>query len=319
MPLDPYAKRFLDMVAVGGLPDASQLSPAAMRQAMLQLAQAVDAKNVPIGRVENRGIPGPGGQISIRVYTPLQMDDGITAGLIYFHGGAGVFCNLDTHEGFCRILANESACRIISVDYRLAPEHQFPAAIDDSYFASKWVFDNAAELGLDRSRIAVGGDSAGGTLATVVCQTAKRLESPKLALQVLFCPVTDATGDTQSRRALASGYFLETRTIDWALKYYCAASVDLKDPRMSPLYASDVTGLPKAHVHTAEYDPLRDEGKAYAELLQRSGVDVEYTCHQGMIHHFYAMAGAIPYARTAIGAAGMAIKKALRPETSLCL
>jgi acetyl esterase/lipase len=313
MPLDPFAKRFLDMVAVGGLPDSSQLSPPAMRQAMLQLAQAVDAKNVPIGRIENRKILGPGGQISIRVYTPLNIDDGMTAGIIYFHGGAGVFCNLDTHEGFCRILANESACRIISVDYRLAPEHQFPAAVDDSYFVSKWVFDNAAELGLDQTRIAVGGDSAGGTLAAVVCQTAKLLDGPKLALQVLFCPVTDATGDTQSRRTLSSGYFLETRTIDWALKYYCPTSIDLKDPRMSPLYASDLTGLPKAHVHTAEYDPLRDEGKAYADLLQRNRVDVRYTCHEGMIHHFYAMAGAIPYARTAIGAAGRAIKEALAP------
>jgi acetyl esterase len=311
MPLDPYAKRFLDMVAVGGLPDPSQLNPVAMRQAMLQLAQAVDAKNVPIGRIENRRIQGPGGEISIRVYTPLQIDDGITPGIIYFHGGAGVFCNLDTHDGLCRILANESACRIISVDYRLAPEHQFPAAVDDSYFVSKWVFENAPELGLDRSRIAVAGDSAGGTLAAVVCQTANLLGEPKLALQVLFCPVTDATGDTRSRRALASGYFLETRTIDWALKYYCPPSVDLKDPRMSPLYASDVAGLPKAHVHTAEYDPLRDEGKAYAEFLQRSKVDVQYTCHQGMIHHFYAMAGVIPYARTAIGAASRAIKEAL--------
>jgi acetyl esterase/lipase len=310
MPLDPFAKRFLDMVAVGGIPDSSQLSPPAMRQAMVQLAQAVDAKNVPIGRIENRTILGPDGRISIRVYTPLHIDDRITAGIIYFHGGAGVFCNLDTHDGFCRILANESACRIISVDYRLAPEHQFPAAVDDSYFVSKWVFDNATELGLDRRRIAVGGDSAGGTLAAVVCQTAK-LYGPKLALQVLFCPVTDATGDTQSRRTLSSGYFLETRTIDWALKYYRPTNVDLKDPRMSPVYASDVTGLPKAHVHTAEYDPLRDEGKAYAELLRRNRVDVQYTCHQGMIHHFYAMAGAIPYARTAIGAAGRAIKEAL--------
>jgi acetyl esterase len=311
MPLDPFAKRLLDMVAVGGLPDSSDLSPTAIRQAMLQLAQAVDVKNVPIGRIENRGIPGPGGQISIRIYTPSQLDDGMIAGLIYFHGGAGVFCSLDTHEGFCRILANESACRIISVDYRLAPEHQFPAALEDSYFVSKWVFENALALGLDPNRIAVGGDSAGGTLAAVVCQTAKLLGEPKLALQILFCPVTDATGNTESRRALSRGYFLETRTIDWALKYYCPPGVDLKDPRMSPLYASDLRGLPKAHVHTAEYDPLRDEGKAYADLLQRSGVDVNYTCHQGMIHHFYAMAGAIPYARTAIGVAGRAIKEAL--------
>jgi acetyl esterase/lipase len=173
------------------------------------------------------------------------------------------------------------------------------------------VFENTSKLGLDPNRIAVAGDSAGGTLAAVVCQIARRLREPNLALQILFCPVTDMTGDTHSRRAFSSGYFLDTRTIDWALKHYCPAGVDLKDSRMSPLYVAGVTGLPKAHIHTAEYDPLRDEGKAYADLLQRGGVNVQYTCHQGMIHHFYAMAGAIPYARTAIEAAGRAIKEAL--------
>jgi acetyl esterase len=312
MTLDPFAKRLLDMMALGSLPDPADLTPQSIRQAMVQLAQAVDVKNVPVGKIVNRQIPGADGQISVRLYTPLHVDPGPRPGLVYFHGGAGVFCNLDTHEGLCRILANESGCRIISVDYRLAPEHRFPAAVDDSYAVTKWVFENAMELSLDPSRLAVGGDSAGGTLAAVVCQTAKRLGQPKLALQVLFCPVTDVTGDTQSRHAFASGYFIDMRTIDWALKHYCAdRDLDLKDPRMSPVYATDVTGLPKAHVHTAEYDPLRDEGKAYADLLQRGGVDVRYTCHKGMIHHFYAMAGAIPYARAAIEAAGRAIKEAL--------
>jgi len=299
------------MVAVGGLPAPDELTPPVIRQAMVQLAQAVDAKHVPIGGIENRKLPGPGGPISVRIYTPIQTDGGLTAGLVYFHGGAGVFCNLDTHEGLCRILANESGCRIISVDYRLAPEHQFPAAVDDSYSVTKWVFENASEVGLDPSRIAVGGDSAGGTLAAVVCQMAKHSGKPKLALQILFCPVTDVTGNTESRRAFSSGYFLDTRTMDWALKHYCPAGVDLKDPRMSPLYVDDVAGLPKAHIHTAEYDPLRDEGKAYADVLRRGGVDVQYTCHTGMIHHFYGMAGAIPAARTAIEAAGRAIKEAL--------
>jgi acetyl esterase len=311
MPLDPFAKRFLDMVAVGGLPDPSELTPPTIRQAMVQLAQAVDVKNVSIGAIENRKLPGPGGQISVRIYSPAPVDGKTSPGLVYFHGGAGVFCNLDTHEGLCRILAKESECRVISVDYRLAPEHQFPAAVDDSYCVTKWVFDHAQELRLDPSRIAVGGDSAGGTLAAVVCQLANYLKEPKPALQILFCPVTDVTGDTQSRRAFSSGYFLDTRTIDWALKHYCPAGVDLKDYRISPLYVNEVTGLPRAHIHTAEFDPLRDEGKAYADRLQRGGVDVQYTCHQGMIHHFYAMAGAIPYARTAIEEAGRAIKQAL--------
>jgi acetyl esterase len=312
MPLDPFAKRFLDVVAVGGLPDPSELTPPTIRQAMVQLAQSVDAKNVPIGGIENRKLSGPGGLLPIRVYTPLQVDRGNAPGLVYFHGGAGVFCNLDTHEGLCRILANESGCRIISVDYRLAPEYQFPAAVDDSYCVTKWAFENASELGLDPNRIAVGGDSAGGTFAAVVCQIAKQLGGPKLALQILFCPVIDVSSETQSRRAFSSGYFLDFKTITWALKHYCPAGVDLKDPRISPLYVDEVAGLPKAHIHTAEFDPLRDEGKAYADRLQRGGVEVQYTCHQGMIHHFYAMAGAIPYARTAIKTAGQAIREALK-------
>jgi acetyl esterase len=311
MPLDPFAKRFLDMVAVGGLPDPSELTPSTIRQAMIQLAQAVDVKNVPIGGVENRELPGAHGQIRVRIYNPIQLDRKASAGLVYFHGGAGVFCNLDTHEGLCRILAKESGCRVISVDYRLAPEHRFPAAVEDSYTATKWVFENASELRIDPDRIAVGGDSAGGTLAAVVCQLANYSKEPKPALQILFCPVIDVTGDTQSRRAFSSGYFLDMRTIEWALKHYCPAGVDLKDSRISPLYVSDVAGLPKAHIHTAEYDPLRDEGKAYADLLRRGGVDVQYTCHAGMIHHFYAMAGVIPYARTAVEQAGRAIKEAL--------
>jgi acetyl esterase/lipase len=296
---------------VGGLPDPSELTPLTIRQAIAQLAQAVDAKNVPIGAIDNRKVPGPGGEISIRVYTPKQVAAGNGPGLVYFHGGAGVFCNLDTHEGLCRILANGSGCRVISVDYRLAPEYQFPAAVEDSYFVTKWVFDNASALTLDPSRIAVGGDSAGGTLAAVVCQMAKQLGEPKIALQILFCPVTDVSGNTDSRRLFSSGYFLDMRLIDWALTHYCPPGVDLKDPRMSPLFVAETAGLPKAHIHTAEYDPLRDEGKAYADVLRHGGVDVHYTCHEGMIHHFYAMAGAIPYAHTAIEAAGRAIKDAL--------
>jgi len=311
MPLDPFAKRLLDMVAVGGLFDPAELTPPTIRQAIAQLARAVDAKNVGIGAIENRKLPGPGGDIPVRVYTPMQVGPGSSPGLVYFHGGAGVFCNLDTHDGFCRVLANESGCRVISVDYRLAPEDPFPAAVEDSYCVTKWVLDNASELSLDPTRIAVGGDSAGGTLAAVVCHAARHWCEPKLALQILFCPVTDVAGNTLSRRLFSSGYFLDMRLFDWALKHYCPPDIDLRDPRVSPLRVGDVTGLPKAHIHTAEYDPLRDEGKAYADLLQRGGVDVQYSCHEGMIHHFYAMAAAIPYAHNAIKVAGRAIKEAL--------
>ncbi len=300
------------VAAAGGLPEVSGLTPPKMRQAILRLAQAVDAKDVPIGKIENRELPGLGGQLPIRLYIPAATNIDKSAGLVYFHGGAGVFCNIETHDGLCRMLANESGCRVISVDYRLAPEHKFPAAVEDSYLATRWVSEHALELGIDPTRIAVGGDSAGGTLAAVVCQLARLAGgTPSLALQVLFCPATDVSADTESRKAYAEHYFFDRTIMDWALRHYCPPEIDLEDPRISPLRATDLAGLPSAHIHTAEFDPLRDEGKAYADRLERAGVKVRYTCHEGMIHHFYGMAGVIPYARLAMRAAGTAIKEAL--------
>jgi acetyl esterase/lipase len=311
VPLDPHVKRFLHMVAAGGIPGVSELTPPKMREAILRLAQVVNAADVPIGKTENRKLPRLGGSLPARIYTPSAINAGESAGLVYFHGGAGVFCNIETHDGLCRMLANASGCRVVSVDYRLAPEHKFPAAVEDSYLATRWVSENALELDIDPKRIAVGGDSAGGTLATVVCQLAKQAGGPRLALQVLFCPVTDVNADTESRKVYAERYFFDKEIMNWAFKHYCPPGVDLEDPRISPLYAANLAGSPPAHIHTAELDPLRDEGKAYADRLKRAGVKVRYICHEGMIHHFYAMAGVIPYARLAIKAAGAAIKEEL--------
>jgi acetyl esterase/lipase len=209
------------------------------------------------------------------------------------------------------MLANESGCRVVSVDYRLAPEHKFPAAVEDSYFATKWVSEHAPELNINSDRIAVAGDSSGGTLAAVVCQLAKQMGRPAIALQVLFCPVTNARADTKSRKAYKEGYFFDLPIFEWALGNYCSPGVDFEDFRISPLRATDFADLPPAHIHTAEFDPLRDEGQAYAERLRRAGVKVRYICHEGMIHHFYGMAGIIPYGRLAIHAAGVAIKESL--------
>jgi acetyl esterase len=309
--LDPQAKRFLAMVKASGLPDLSQLTPSEMRKAFLSLANMVDAKNVAIGSIENAEVPGPAGPLKIRIYTPVEAGAEPLAGLIFFHGGAGVFCDLDTHDGFCRMLSNASGCRIVSLDFRLAPEHKFPAGVEDCYAATKWLWEHAADLKIDQARIAVAGDSAGGNLAAVVCQLAARSGGPKLALQVLFCPVIDLSIETESRRLYADGYFLSSSMLEWALNHYCPFDKDFSDPRLSPLRSADLSHLPPAHIHTAEFDPLRDEGKAYADRLKLAGVDVCYTCHPGMIHHFYAMVGVIPRAASAIKAAGEAIKKAL--------
>jgi acetyl esterase len=311
MALDPYVKRILDMVAAAGVPKTSQLTPEEIRRAFFDLAEMVDAKDVPIGKIESRELPGSAGPLKARVYTPVAALAQSLAGLIYFHGGGGVFCNLDTHDGFCRLLANESGCRLVSVDYRLAPEHRFPAAVEDAYAATRWVADHALQLKIDPNRIAIAGDSAGGNLAAVVCQLAKQKRGPDLALQVLFCPVTDLSGETESRRAYAEGYFLNKELLEWTLMHYCGPDADFSDPLLSPLRSADLSNLPPAHIHTAEFDLLRDEGKAYADRLAHAGVKVCYSCHLGMIHHFYAMAAVIPYARIAIRSAGAAIRNAL--------
>lgn len=314
--LDPAAKRLLDMLAVmRGAADIASLSPRQLREGFRRLARSVDIKNVPIGKVEDGAWPGPAGALPYRGYYPTQpaaMPGGSgPPALVYFHGGGGIFGDIETHDGLCRTLAAESGCAVISIGYRQAPEHKFPAAVEDSYAATCWVSDNAAALGIDARRIAVGGDSAGGGLAAVVCQTATAQGRPRLALQVLLCPVMDMAGETASRDQFAQGYFLDRTTIDWMLQQYCPPGVDPKDPRLSPLRAAQLCGLPPAHIHTAEYDPLRDEGEAYAQRLRQAGVATRYTCHAGLIHHFYAMAGAIPTACTALKAAAAAMKEAL--------
>ena len=314
MPLDRHAKRLLDMLAAGGAAGGPELTPLELRDAMTRMARAVDARDVPIGGTEERvlGRPGGGGApLPVRVYTPSSAAGGVSAGLVYFHGGMGVFNNIDTHDGLCRMLANASGCRIVSVEYRLAPEHPFPAAVEDSYFAIEWVCGHAAELRMDPARVAVGGDSHGATLAIVTCQRAKRDGGPRLALQLLLCPVTDLSRESESRRAFAEGYFINPATLAWATELYAGVGADLANPMISPLRAGDFAGLPPAHIHTAEFDPLHDEGKAYADALVAAGVKVRYACHEGMIHHFYAMAGAIPAARAIVAAVGAGVREVL--------
>jgi acetyl esterase len=309
--LDPHVKSLLAMLVAAGRPKVWQVTPAEARQGMIALAQAVDVKDVPIGGIEDGTFPGPAGALAYRVYTPVAPAGGPLPVVVYFHGGGYVIGNLDTHDGMCRLIANASGCRVISVDYRLAPEHKFPAAIEDGLAAIKWVANNAGRLGIDADRLAVAGDSAGANLAAVACLMAEQAGGPKIALQVLFCPATDGTRDTESYRVFAEGYLLEAESIRWFGRQYYPPDADPHDQRVSPLHAADLARLPPAHIHTAAFDPLRDEGRAYADRLQQSGVAVSYTCHDGMIHHFYALGGAIPYAQTALKIAGGAIKQAL--------
>jgi acetyl esterase len=309
MQLDTHVRNLLDMFANSGQPKIWELPPADARNMALALTQMVEAKE-PIGKIENGSLPGAGGALPFRMYASASIGAEPPACIVYFHGGAWIFGNLDTHDCMCRMLANASGCRVISIDYRLAPEHKFPAGVEDAFAATKWVAAKASDIGVDPAHIVVAGDSAGGNLAAVVCQQAKT-EGPKIALQVLFCPVVDIGAETQSRLDFAEGYFLERPLMTWAGGHYLPSGVDLTDPRLSPLRATDLSGLPPTHIHTAGYDPLRDEAKDYADALERAGVKVRYTCHEHMIHHFYAMAGAIPYAKMALEAAGAEIRAAL--------
>src|SRR6185437_12316072 len=314
MPLNSQAKRLLDMLAVAHPVDVAQLTPAKLRDDMLRLARLVGVRNVMVAAVEDRSIAAPQGPMRIRVYSP-RLPPGASSdrhpGLLYFHGGMGVSGSLESYDGLCRTLANESGCRVISVDYRLAPEHPFPSAVDDAWFAGQWVAQHAEELGLDRDRIAIGGDSAGGTLAAVFCQLAREHGGPQFRLQLLLCPVTDLRARSASHRHYGSGYSVDPGVFDWARTLYCGPEADLTDPRISPLLAADLTNLPPALIHTAEFDPMHDEGEAYARALERSGVTVRYSCHEGMIHNFYCMAGVIAQGKAAIAAVGAELRGAL--------
>jgi acetyl esterase len=313
MSLDKHVKALLDQMAAIGAPKLWELGPQAARAAMRM--SIFRTNDVEIGATADRSFPGPSGEVGLRVYTPLGATAPLLPGLVFFHGGGFVLGDLESHDGLCRTLSNESGCRVVSVDYRLAPEHPFPAAVEDSFAAVKWVATNAAELGIDAARIAVGGDSAGGNLAAVAAVLAKKAGGPKLAFQLLIYPVAQLGGaETASMRENAKGYFLEKASMEWFTRLYCPEASQRSDPRLSPLLARDVTGLPPAYVVTAGFDPLRDEGKAYADKLDAAGVAVTYVNYPGMVHGFFSFRGLVPKAREAVAAAAAALRAALTQD-----
>jgi acetyl esterase len=313
MSLDKHVKALLDQMAAIGAPKLWELGPQAARAAMRM--SIFRTNDVEIGATSDRTFPGPSGEVGLRVYTPLGATAPLLPGLVFFHGGGFVLGDLESHDGLCRTLSNESGCRVVSVDYRLAPEHPFPAAVEDSFAAVKWVAENAAELGIDAARIAVGGDSAGGNLAAVAAVLAKKASGPKLAFQLLIYPVAQLGGaETASMRENAKGYFLEKASMEWFTRLYCPEASQRSDPRLSPLLARDVTGLPPAYVVTAGFDPLRDEGKAYADKLDAAGVAVTYVNYPGMVHGFFSFRGLVPKAREAVAAAAAALRAALTQD-----
>jgi acetyl esterase/lipase len=307
MTLDRFARRFLDLTNASSRSRAGEPTIPEMREGVDALAAFADSA---LGAdVAVRDATLDEGAIPIRIYSPMAVSSEPSPGLLYFHGGGWLAGGLRSHDAICRVLAGSGQCRIIAVDYRLAPEHRFPAAIDDCLRAFELVAAQAARFGVDPRRIGVAGDSAGGNLAVVVCQLA-RARGLQIALQVLLCPVMDALGRTQSRRELGVGYFLEERTLVRYWEHYRVEGLNPDDPMVSPSQALDFRNLPPALIHTAQYDPLRDEGAHYADALVRAGVVVRHRQHPGMIHHFYGLAAVIPHAAGALAEIGAEIRAA---------
>lgn len=310
MPLDQDIANTLRLMDAAGLlkPYAGR-SATDIRAGMAPLEQMRKNLGVQVASETDLRMPGPGGDLTLRVYRP--QGEGPFPVLVYFHGGGFVLGNLDSHSHICRELVVRSGAMVVSVDYRLAPEHPFPAAVDDAYAAVCWIAAHAAEFGGDGSRLAVGGDSAGGNLATLCCLRCRDEGGPVIRFQLLAYPGTDLESTLPSRRDNAQGYFLTADAIAWFFSQYLAGA-DPKHPWVSPLHAPDLSRLPPALMITAEYDPLRDEGEAYAARLAQAGVKVKATRYGNTIHGFLGPSTAKGSA--ALDEAAAMLKQALEPR-----
>jgi acetyl esterase len=306
IPIDPKRKLELDRASQSS--DASEETAEQLRAAAGRVTALAPRLNEPVARIENQQIAGPAGPIPIRIYTPKGK--GPFPVLVFFHGGGWVVGTLDGRDDVCQSLANRAGVLIVSVDYRLAPEHKFPAAAEDSYAASRWAAMHANDIGGDSRRVAVAGDSAGGNLAAATALYARDKGGPRLVLQVLVYPVTNYDFDTASYHENAVGYGLTRDRMIFYWGSYLASPRDGESPYASPLRAKDLHGLPPALILTAQYDPLRDDGEAYAARLHQAGIPVHVTRYLDMTHGFLASAATYPQANKAVQEIAMALRKA---------
>ncbi|ALE78144.1 hypothetical protein WY02_06510 [Pseudonocardia sp. AL041005-10] len=303
MPLHPQVEALLNLMAEqGGAPPETMT--VAQNRAMIREMAAVSGPPEPVAAVRD----DRAGDVPVRIYTPEGT--GPFPVLVFYHGGGWVIGDLDSHDPVCRSLANRSGAVVVAVDYRLAPEHRFPAAVEDAVAALEWVHAHAAEFDGDPSRIAVGGDSAGGNLSAVVAQHA-RDHGPALRFQLLVYPAVDAADQSPSMTENAQGPLLTVAWMEWFMGHYLTGDQDALDPRMSPARTTDLSGLPPALVVTAEFDPLRDQGAAYAAALNAAGVKAELRESPGMIHGFLQFGAAVDDSRALLDEAGAALRAAL--------
>jgi acetyl esterase len=309
MTLDPDVQKWLQQVEASGETALDAMSVEDAREYMrTSSAQLGRLESVP--RVEDLVATGPAGDIPLRLYDPIGT--GPLPIVVYFHGGGWVLGGIDTHDGYCRALANASGMMVVSVDYRLAPEHPYPAAAEDAYAATAWLAEHAASLGGDSERIAVAGDSAGGNLAAVTCLMARDREGPALRMQVLIYPIVDHDFDTDSYLRNMIGFHLTRDAMIWFWDLYSPEISQRDQPYASPLRAVDLTGLPPAMVMTAEYDPLVDEGEAYAQRLEAAGVKVQLKRYPGTIHGFARRINGWAHAREALEDVAKALQTAMQ-------
>ncbi|PYM91277.1 MAG: acetyl hydrolase [Candidatus Rokuibacteriota bacterium] len=313
MALDPQARAVLELIIKSGRPPYHQLSPKEARQLFRETRPASTPVPPEIGVVRNVLAEGRHAAVPLRVYRPAGVAaTTLLPGLVYFHGGGWVIGDLDTHDVLCRQLTAEAGITVASVDYRLAPEHKFPAAVDDAWEATRWVASVADLLGIDARRLAVGGDSAGGNLAAVVALLARDAGAPAIAFQALLYPVTDLSAESRSYNDFADGYMLTRDSMRWFAAQYLAGKDEAMDWRASPLRAATLSGLPPALIVTAGFDPLRDEGEAYARRLRDAGVRVDYACYGGMLHGFVGMGRLLDSGNRAVSHIAASLREALR-------
>ena len=308
MPLDHDAETLLEMIRVANRPAFEAVGAAEARLLYTAGRKVLAPEPMPVAEIHDLTMPGAAGPIPLRLYRAFT--EGVLPVLVFFHGGGWVVGDIATHDTVCRHLANRAECAVVSVDYRLAPEHKFPAAVEDAFAAAAWVAENASSLRVDPARLAVGGDSAGGNLAAVVALLARGAGTPRIAYQVLIYPATDAAMRHESVAGFAEGYVLTRTTMRWFYEQYLRTPDDAADWRVSPLAAPDLSGLPPALVLTAGYDPLCDEGDEYAARLAAAGVKVEHRRFAGQVHGFVTNGKIIRAADGALDEAAAALKRA---------